>query len=117
MAREPQYKILTEMLRKAPGNALTLREIHLEGYIQNVADAAMQARRHGINITTEYLHDNPKIASYVLHEEASKPLTERSIREGIKQIENKVPTIYDSPVDPTLNPRLFPAPTNQRHYE
>lgn len=73
MPRKKQWEILVSMLKSAPNHSLTIREIHVEGFINNVPDAAMQARKHGINITTEYLHDNPKVASYVLHEE-SKPL-------------------------------------------
>lgn len=104
MAREPQWKVLKEMLQKAPGNALTLREIHLEGYIQNVADAAMQARRHGINITTEYLHDNPKIASYVLHQGK-----EEEIGDVVYPVTNAEGELVGT------QKQLFP--TNQRHYE
>lgn len=69
MARKYQYQILVDMLRAAPGNKLSIREIHVQGWLQNVPDAAMKARKKGFNITTEYEKDNKKIAYYQLREE------------------------------------------------
>lgn len=52
---------------QANPQGLTVREIHIHCWIQNVPDVAMQARKQGWIVTTEYLHPNPKIATYVLH--------------------------------------------------
>lgn len=71
--RKPQWELLVEALRKNP-QGLTIRELHVDLYLQNVPDAAMQARRKGFIITTEHLHDNQKIATYKLHEEAQMRL-------------------------------------------
>jgi len=67
MSRKPQYEILVDYLRKHDGKA-TIRDIHIDTWINNVPDAKMQARKKGFNITTEHLHSNKKIASYMLHE-------------------------------------------------
>lgn len=63
---------LVDILTQHP-KGLTIREIHINGWIQNVPDAAKVARGKGHNITTEYLHPNPKIATYVLHQPQPKP--------------------------------------------
>lgn len=66
--RKKQYEILVEYLREQGGEA-TLRQIHLDCYIQNVYEACRQARKHGYTIETIKDKDNPKIASYKLVEE------------------------------------------------
>lgn len=66
--RSQQDKLLVEYLREKGGKA-TIREIRQECYIQNPGDAKMRAIKKGFDIRTEKLHDNPKIASYVLYEE------------------------------------------------
>lgn len=68
MTRSPQWRILVDALRANP-KGLTIRQLHIDYYLQNTPDAAMQARRKGYKITTEYLDkSNPKIATYVLQE-------------------------------------------------
>lgn len=107
--RKPQWQLLRDMLYNAPGHALTLREIEIEGYIRNVPDAAMQARKHGVNITTEYLHANPKIASYVLHD--------KKLEKAQKKLDKGMREIFDTPEireasDPTL---IKVEPTNRAY--
>ena len=70
MSRKPyRYEVLRDYLRKQPGMRATVRQIHVEAWIQNVPDAAMAAKKNGIDIRTEYDEKNPKIAYYVLYED------------------------------------------------
>lgn len=108
MKRKKQYEVLVDLLRSAPNHTMTIREIHVQGYLQNPADAKMRAVKKGFNITTEYLDpSNPKIASYKLHEKPPKVHYDES-QHVPNRLQRKILENYDQV-------QLFP--TNQRHYE
>lgn len=65
MSKKPQWQMLVEYLEQHP-EGRTIKQVREDLWIQNLPDAAMQARRHGRHIETVYLHDNKKIASYRL---------------------------------------------------
>lgn len=65
MRKKPQWQMLVEYLEQHP-EGRTIKQVREDLWIQNLPDAAMQARRHGKHIETVYLHDNKKIASYRL---------------------------------------------------
>lgn len=106
-----QWEILVDYLR-ANGGRATIRQIHMDCYLQNVPDACMRARKHGIKIETVTDPDNPKIASYVLHED--RPHKYGACGGVCKDCAPKG-------MEKTYVPKarsLFPdPPTNQRHYE
>lgn len=68
MTRKQQHEILVEYLRSQPGQTATIRQIHIDTWVNNVPDAAMRARKRGYTIITEKDPTNPKIASYRLVE-------------------------------------------------
>ena len=60
---KPQWKRLVEYLNGYP-EGRTIKQCRDDLWVQNIQDAAMQARRNGHNIETAYRHQNKKIASY-----------------------------------------------------
>lgn len=91
-----RYEVLLDYLREQPGKRATLRQIHVDTWIQNVPEACRQAKKKGHNITTERDEKNPKVAYYQLHEEkmfdTGKPVF----------MANKVETVQLFPTNPNV---------------
>lgn len=125
MAKKQRFEVLLDYLREQPGKRATLRQIHVDTWIQNCAEACRQARKKGFNITTEKDPDNQKVSSYVLHEEAkvtwggkpvppTKDLVDLTKSKKTGALKVEVHKVSKKKWNSMQAP-LFP--TNQRHYE